>query len=152
MSRDAIAEVLGRLDYGDHPDDVDWRDRLREVDGLLAAGVVVDVDELITGGSGDLWHDLRRVLHPLGWRVVVSWGGNQLSVAWAPPHATQERVEALLTPYVEVDAYGDGTASAIYHPAVPLEDSPEASLPVNPDWIAHFERTADALLAWLATP
>jgi hypothetical protein len=152
MSRDAIAEVLGRLDYGDQHDEVDWRDRLREADELLAAGVVVDVEDLITGGSADLWHDLRRVLHPLGWRVVVSWGANEISVAWAPPHATHRRIEAMLTPYVEVDAYGDGTASAIYYPPIPVEGSPEASLPVDDDWITHHERTADALLAWLATP
>lgn len=145
MSRDAIAEVLGQLDYGDGPDDVDWRDRLREVDGLLAAGVVVDVDELVISGGQDLWHDLRRTLHPLGWRVVVSWSADELTLAWAPPGTSVAQVDASLAPYVTAEGYGDGTASVVWYPALPAEWEPTSGTQYD----LHMEPTAAALLTWL---
>lgn len=148
MSRDAIAEVLGRLDYGDGPDDVDWPDRLREVDGLLAAGVVVDVDELVISGGQDLWHDLRRTLHPLGWRVVLSWTDHELIVAWATPRTTTDQVDNLTAPYVTAESYGNGTASVVWHPAVPRDWEPGGEVITD----LHMEPTAAALLTWLSTP
>lgn len=136
MSRDAIAEVLGRLDYGDHPDEVDWRDRLTEVDGLLASGQVVDVDCLLDEWSRPGWDALRRVLQPLGWKPMIAWPG-ELVVYWVPPYAEPKRIDECLTPYAE-SSYG----KVRYNPATPPGD----------DVCDETFDSADALLAWLAAP
>ncbi len=146
MSHDSIADVLGRLDYGDHPDDVDRNDRLREVDGLLDAGVVVDVADLLTSGAEPLWHDLRLLLHPLGWRPITWWSSDDVQLCWVLPCTPPDRLGSLLSPRVSVDAYGDGTASVLWLPAMGDDEADEAT------WSVAFFPTAAAFLDWLATP
>lgn len=147
MSRDAIAEVLGRFDYGDHPDEVDWRDRLREVDGLLASGVVVDVEDLLIDTDVAHWHDLRRTLQPLGWLPMMVWS-DRLETVWVPPGVTHGQVHHRTAPHIDV------WHGISWWPAM-LTDADKTALGIDvmddgPD--AHDEDTADALLTWLATP
>lgn len=147
MSRDAIAEVLGRLDYGDHPDDVDWRDRLREVDGLLDAGVVVDVEDLLINTDVRHWHDLRRILQPLGWRPLVIWS-DQCELVWAPPGSDHGEVDRALAPHIRLNH------GITWWPAM-LTDDDKTALGIDvmdngPG--PHNANSADELLTWLATP
>lgn len=137
MSRDAIAEVLGRLDYGDHSDEVDWRDRLTEVDGLLASGEVVDVDELLWEEDRPSWRELRRVLQPLGWKPLVTWPG-QLALYWVPPRTDPKRIDDGLTPYAEA------SYRRVRYSGVLCDDGEFAG-------DNEFD-SADDLLTWLATP
>lgn len=148
MSRDAIAEVLGRLDYGDGHDDVDWRDRLAEVDGLLASGVVIDIDDLLIDSDVPRWNELRMLLRPLGWRPLFVWTDDQPDTVWVPPGTTHEQVSNSTTPYVRVwhgicwwpalmtDA--DKEAAGVDH----MDDGPGS----------HDVGSGAELLTWLATP
>lgn len=146
MSRDAIAEVLGRLDYGDGPDDVEYPLRLAEVDGLLTAGVVVDIEDLLIDMDIPLWHDLRRTLQPLGWVPLMVWS-DRLVTCWAPPRTTHHEIRDALAPHVDLWHGAD------WWPAM-LTDADKDALGIDPmddGPGSHAVNTADELLTWLAT-
>jgi hypothetical protein len=115
-------------------------------------GFVVPVEELLTGGSEAMWHDLRRALKPLGWKAMAVWVDQDLTMCWVPPYAEHNRVAGSLTPYVEAWATGDNDTGISYRPPIPLDGDVEDDETWNAHYGAREHKSAVALLAWLGAP
>jgi hypothetical protein len=142
VSREAIARLLGRLDYGDSEDDVDHDLRLNEVDGLLGSGLVVDVDDLLYEDQLPMWHRLAEVMPKLGWKPLL-FESVAITVAWVLPHVTKRQVDDAQTPQIIVGTGINHPGQVVWWPAIHGDDEPT-------DPVAF--PTIEALFTWLSQP